>query len=387
METRQRKRTTTVRIEPSLANAISSYIIGRAIHDGETVDHAVLREVESRQDDDSFLQLQSGDGLSTFEWNSNTFTFARQRIGLPLKGTCMESAIHEEFALTGPLDAIVPFCKFAVDNSNREVNGTFQVFSWNSENEFWRRDGFVPNRDFHSVVLDETIKRSIVEDLEEFACDETRAWYNKHCITQRRGYQFYGPPGTGKTSTIAAIATHMGRSICRLNLVAPRLTDDSLLRAVSTVKANSIIVMEDLDALFDHHREKRDAAQVVTFSGLLNAIDGLNSPCRGGMIYLFTSNHRERMDPALLRRGRVDRQFHLTFCTKAQTRAMFLRFYPDEDDSANAFTEDVHRKSKQVSPAQLQHHFIKHRKSSASEAACYSVDADEICCESMTMWQ
>ena len=113
-----------------------------------------------------------------------------------------------------------------------------------------------------------------------------------------------------KTSTIAAIATRMKRNICRVNLVAPRLCDDSLLRAINSVKKRSIVVMEDMDALFDH-REKNDPSQRVTFSGLLNAIDGLNDHAGGGLIYLFTSNHPDKLDPALRRKGRIDLELHL----------------------------------------------------------------------------
>jgi ATP-dependent 26S proteasome regulatory subunit len=42
----------------------------------------------------------------------------------------------------------------------------------------------------------------------------------------------------------------------------------------------------------------------VTFSGLLNALDGVRS--QEGRILMMTTNHREKLDPALLRPGRAD---------------------------------------------------------------------------------
>jgi chaperone BCS1 len=54
--------------------------------------------------------------------------------------------------------------------------------------------------------------------------------------------------------------------------------------------------------------------QQVTLSGLLNAVDGLWSCCKEEHIIVFTTNHKERLDPALLRPGRMDKQIHLSYC-------------------------------------------------------------------------
>ncbi len=42
----------------------------------------------------------------------------------------------------------------------------------------------------------------------------------------------------------------------------------------------------------------------LTLSGLLNAIDGVTST--EGRILFMTTNYEERLDPALIRPGRVD---------------------------------------------------------------------------------
>ncbi len=42
----------------------------------------------------------------------------------------------------------------------------------------------------------------------------------------------------------------------------------------------------------------------LTFSGFLNAIDGVRS--QEGRIIIMTTNYKEKLDPALLRPGRVD---------------------------------------------------------------------------------
>ena len=157
-----------------------------------------------------------------------------------------------------------------------------------------------------------------------------------------------------------------------MSLVAPRLTDDSLSLALNQAHTPALIVFEDIDALFDGHREKTEQF-TVTFSGLLNAIDGVGDSNIGTLI-VFTSNHPERLDPALCRKGRIDRRFHFGRCSTEVARLMFLRFYPNEDGFAVKFAAKVGRQQPLPTPVDLQHHFITHRKSTAEEAIEYIVD-------------
>ena len=52
-----------------------------------------------------------------------------------------------------------------------------------------------------------------------------------------------------------------------------------------------------------------------TLSGLLNIIDGLWSSCGDERIIVFTTNHKDRLDPALLCPGRKDLHVHMSYCT------------------------------------------------------------------------
>ena len=48
-------------------------------------------------------------------------------------------------------------------------------------------------------------------------------------------------------------------------------------------------------------------------SCLLNFIDGLWSACGGERIIIFTTNHKEKLDPALIRRGRMDKHIEMSY--------------------------------------------------------------------------
>jgi chaperone BCS1 len=79
----------------------------------------------------------------------------------------------------------------------------------------------------------------------------------------------------------------------------------------------------------------------VTFSGLLNALDGVTSS--EGHIVLMTTNHPEKLDPALVRPGRVDVRIHLAKPDADQLRRLYARFYPEvsNDLAAAAFALEM----------------------------------------------
>src|SRR4051794_31141594 len=81
------------------------------------------------------------------------------------------------------------------------------------------------------------------------------------------------------------------------------------------------------------HHHRRDYIQPnalelpkkVTLSGLLNVIDGTTAA--EGRLLIMTTNHLEQLDKALLRKGRVDRQFEIGYATKITAELMFNRIF------------------------------------------------------------
>lgn len=101
----------------------------------------------------------------------------------------------------------------------------------------------------------------------------------------------------------------------------------------------------------------------VTFSGLLNCLDGVAST--EARIVFMTTNYLERLDPALIRPGRVDVKEYIGYCSSSQMENMYLRFYNDTEGANNAkiFAENVSSFKKDVSPAQIQGYFMVHKAS------------------------
>ncbi|KAI4330397.1 hypothetical protein MLD38_028687 [Melastoma candidum] len=171
---------------------------------------------------------------------------------------------------------------------------------------------------FDTLALDEELKKSLIEDLTAFS--NGKDYYQKIGKAWKRGYLLYGPPGTGKSSLIAAMSNFLNYSIYNLNL--SNVESDSVLEYLLLHMSNrSILVVEDIDcsAKIQNRRsgDKTDssAKQKLTLSGLLNAIDGLLSCCGEERIIIFTTNYKDRIDPALLRPGRMDVHVSLSYCT------------------------------------------------------------------------
>lgn len=175
-------------------------------------------------------------------------------------------------------------------------------------------------RPLESVVLPEGEMERVKSDLEKFWNSEE--WYHKMGIPYRRGWLFQGVPGSGKTSLVSALAGHYKKNVYILNLSDPDLSDTKMLSLLSCVKNGSIILLEDIDAAFNR-REQKDA-QGITFSGLLNALDGVASP--DGTVVIMTTNHPEKLDPALVRPGRIDQVMDFGAATDEQLSRLYKRF-------------------------------------------------------------
>lgn len=161
----------------------------------------------------------------------------------------------------------------------------------------WRPFGHPrKKRPIDSVVLDRGIANSILKDCQDFI--NNSSWYSDRGIPYRRGYLLHGPPGCGKSSFITALAGEIEFGICLLNLSDRGLTDDRLNHLLSVAPQQSIILLEDIDAAFASREDTKqvknafDGLNRVTFSGLLNCLDGVAST--EARIVFMTTNYLER---------------------------------------------------------------------------------------------
>jgi len=198
----------------------------------------------------------------------------------------------------------------------------------------WISVPYNPPAKFDMLAMDHSKKVEIMEDLTAFR--EAKEYHSKVGKAWKRGYLLHGPPGTGKSTMIGAMANFLEYDVYDLDLTS--IKDNAELRKLFLDTTDrSIIVIEDIDAIeveLTTKRKSKEAAEEkddnhlvtielsdknkdkgkVTLSGLLSFVDGLWSACGTERIFVFTTNHVDRLDPALIRRGRMDRHIEMSYC-------------------------------------------------------------------------
>ncbi|KAJ0770947.1 putative AAA+ ATPase domain, ATPase, AAA-type, core, AAA-type ATPase domain-containing protein [Helianthus annuus] len=225
---------------------------------------------------------------------------------------------------------------------------------------------------FATLAMDSDVKEDVMKDLDRFV--ERREYYRKVGKAWKRGYLLYGPPGTGKSSLIAAMANYLNFDIYDLELTDIR--SNSELRRLLVATANrSILVVEDIDCSMElHDRADVDAVkalvnlrrgprgyrdeQRVTLSGFLNFIDGLWSSCGDERIIIFTTNRKDKLDPALLRPGRMDVHINMSYCTPCGFRLLASNYLGITEHDQFEQIEDLLGKVK-ITPAEVAELLLK----------------------------
>lgn len=142
----------------------------------------------------------------------------------------------------------------------------------------WREITLQPRRGLDSIILDDNCGEKIYQDVCKFF--DRANWYKEMGIPYRRGYLLFGPTGTGKTALVSAIAGELNMGICPIFLTDPSCTDSQFSSLLQDAPKNSIILIEDIDSIFvDRNISQKGKKKFsrMTFSGLLNAIDGVAS--------------------------------------------------------------------------------------------------------------
>lgn len=195
-----------------------------------------------------------------------------------------------------------------------------------------------------------------------FLTNRRLQWYADRGIPFRRGYLLHGVPGSGKSSLIHALAGALQLDIYVVSLSASWISDSTLTTLMGRVPARCVVLLEDLDAAFtrstsrddsslddDKDKDKKDGengekvagpsrrrrdqlsdVNTLSLSGLLNALDGVAAA--EGRLLFATTNHLERLDPALSRPGRMDVWIEFRNASKWQAEALFRNFFPCVED-------------------------------------------------------
>ena len=189
-----------------------------------------------------------------------------------------------------------------IDTFVKNKNSAGKISVYDVQDRFWAPCGKLGHRNPDTLILKDGVLADVLADAKDFI--DSAKDYTKFGIPYKRVYMLSGEPGTGKTSLSKILASATGRSLYILNFDAA-MTDDKLFSAVSHLQGKkAILLLEDIDSIFKE-RDTNANMTHVSFSALLNILDGANVV--EGLITIITTNHIELLDPALIRPLRVDK--------------------------------------------------------------------------------
>lgn len=283
-----------------------------------------------------------------------------------------------------------------------------------SKLDCWREDLFESARTFNNIFFDG--KKRLIEKIDFFL--QNKDWYYEKGIPYSLGIGLHGPPGTGKTSFIKALANYTNRHLVVISLKTIK-TKQQLEKFFfeNTYNENNeynsitwdkkILVFEDIDCIGDiildrstkfapmKTRSRKNGTfnkspdsnpkagdmkfgeilqavcdlndtgtstistltkeQPITLDDILNLWDGIRET--PGRILIISSNHYDKLDPALIRPGRIDITHELSNASHATIEEMYLHLFNEKIDK----TKLLKVKDYFYSPAELINIYVSNK--------------------------
>lgn len=200
-------------------------------------------------------------------------------------------------------------------------------------------------RSFDDVFISDADERLLKESLDAFV--SKRNWYIEHNIGYHFGILLYGVPGSGKSSLAQAISEYINAKTMIIS--GDNLMDipDQVFRGFIQSNTDGVdqfqtLIVEDVDCglTVDASMRRMIGAAIKgnkdadkRTSGLatvLNQLDGINS--LSNTVYVFTTNYIDKLDPALIRPGRIDLKIDIGYVTTETFNKFAKRHYGETVD-------------------------------------------------------
>lgn len=273
-----------------------------------------IKNFEITIDNDEATILTPLFGKYNWTFDGDTFLIEYKEEGKP---TGNEPSYFTRFIVYhSDIEKLKAFIKYGITYSKPINKRKIKIYVAKSRG-YWENINSIYAQEMKNIFMDQTIKDSIVHHVDSFLSNKDK--YIKYGRPYKLNFLFTGVPGSGKSSLVKALALHLKRSLYILSFTK-QLTDETLIELASDMKENSILLLEDIDAFF----QDRKALDInVSFSCLINILDGtLNSS--NGCITILTANNPDRLDPALIRPGRVDRIINFDHPKRSDILEAFL---------------------------------------------------------------
>ena len=252
-------------------------------------------------------------GMFDAEWNERDFvvisiTWPNDRYG----STAHAWIVGDDKASCEAFYAAV--CAWS-NTTNDEVL-VFMEGDWTRSTELYNA---IKASSFDNLILPAELAGELRDDIDHFLASQ--AAYERYGIPWKRGILLMGPPGNGKTHAVKALINRTNVPCLYVkSFKSPYGSDHGTIHSVferARKTTPCLLVLEDLDSLLNDKNR----------SFFLNELDGFET--NTGVIVLATTNHADRLDPAIIDRpSRFDRKYHFELPALAE-RARYLSAWND----------------------------------------------------------
>ena len=241
-----------------------------------------------------------------------------------------------------------------IANKSQYVNDSNMMYSISARNsedgQYWSCVGSTFNsRPMDTLFFDKDVKDKICKHLDDWLANEDV--YKDRGLTFKTGILLYGVAGTGKSSLASAIATYLNCGLISIDTAT--FGDLNITEVVESINADNnryVILIDEIDTIFTS-RDNDDItdSQKVRTSKLLSLLDSQQSP--NNVVFVATTNYIDKLDKAVIRKGRFDMSIELGNISKDTAMEMCKSFNLSKEQSVKAISNFDGR---EINPAELQ---------------------------------
>jgi len=265
--------------------------------------------------DESILSPSIGE----FEWNDDENTFLiiiKEEGNKPLVNAGVAQYFKRIYVKHKDIEILRKFVNKSLIESKPVEKNKIKIFNSTGKG-YWELNHSIYCQSFENIYIPDETKTLIISKIDKFM--ESKEKHIKYGIKYMLSFLLMGTMGSGKTSLVKAIAKKYKKAIYFLNF-SKAITDEVLFELASSMKPDSILLVEDIDSFFTD----RDPKNInISFSGFINIMDGVLSKGDGTIVFI-TANHPERIDSALIRPGRINMIIKFDYPKKPEIQKLFM---------------------------------------------------------------
>ena len=211
-------------------------------------------------------------------------------------------------------------------------------------------------RPMDTIFLDSNIKDEVIEHLNTWI--NNIDIYKKRGLPYKTGILFYGTPGTGKSSMAIAIASYLECSLITIDMSS--FSDINIAELSESINADNdryVVLIDEIDTIFSSRdNENASDQEKQNISKLLALLDSAQSPTN--VVFVATTNYYDKLDPAVVRKGRFDKIYELNPISKKTAYEMCESFGCTDlqcKDILAKYDNDIY-----INPSELQNDILNY---------------------------